>query len=105
VQDFGELSRAVDVVAVNWRQRAILLGECKWGGERVGRALPRELVETKTPRVLETLPDKGAGWTVHHAFFARAGFTEAVQAEADGRQVTLVDLKRLDTDLREGGSG
>jgi hypothetical protein len=55
--------------------------------------------------VLETLPDKGTGWTAHYAFFARAGFTEAAQAEADGRQVTLVDLKRLDTGLRGGGSG
>jgi hypothetical protein len=99
----GHWSRRVqvDVVATNWRQRAILLGECKWGVERVGRALLRELVETKTPRVLATLPDKGAGWTVHYAFFAHAGFTEAAQAEAEQHQVTLVDLKRLDTDLRE----
>jgi hypothetical protein len=99
----GHWSRGVqvDVVAVNWRQRAILLGECKWGGERVGRVLLRELVETKTLKVLEALPDKGTGWTVHHAFFARAGFTEATQVEAEGHRVTLVDLKRLDTDLRE----
>ncbi len=39
--------------------------------------------------------------TVHYAFFARAGFTEAAQAEAEGHPVTLVDLERLDTDLRE----
>jgi AAA+ ATPase superfamily predicted ATPase len=91
----------VDVVAVNWRQRAILLGECKWGEERVGRALLRELIETKTPRVLAALPDTGTGWTVHIAFFARAGFTEAAQAEAEGHPATLVDLERLDTDLQE----
>lgn len=98
----GHWSRQVqvDVVAVNWRQRAILLGECKWGGERVGRALLKDLVETKTPRALAALPDKGTDWTVHYAFFARAGFTEAAQAEAEQHQVTLVDLKRLDTGLR-----
>ena len=101
MQDFGELRRAIDVVAVNWRQRAILLGECKWGEERVGRAPLRELIETKTPKVLTALPDTGTGWTVHYAFFARAGFTEAAQAEAEGHPVTLVDLERLDTDLRE----
>ena len=29
--------RQVDVVAVNWRERAILLGECKWGVKAVER--------------------------------------------------------------------
>ena len=89
----------VDVVALSWREKAILLGECKWGVERVGRALIRELIEEKTPRVLATLPDQGAEWTVHHAFFARAGFTEAAQAEAEEHQIKLVSLEQLDQAL------
>jgi len=28
----------VDVVALNWRERAILLGECKWGSSLSGAA-------------------------------------------------------------------
>jgi hypothetical protein len=45
---------------------------------------------------------------VHYAFFARAGFTEAAQAEGERRQacterserVTLVPLAQLDGTLR-----
>ena len=40
----------VDVVAVNWTEHSILLGESKWGIGSVGRSVVRELIETKTPR-------------------------------------------------------
>ena len=89
----------VDVVAVDWREREILLGECKWGADKVRRSVIRELVETKTPKVLKELPD-GEGWKVHYAFFARAGFTDAARAEAEALGALLVDLERLDADLR-----
>lgn len=36
-----------DVVAVNWREKAILIGECKWGADEVGRDVLRELIEKK----------------------------------------------------------
>jgi hypothetical protein len=58
----------------------------------------RELVETKTPKVLKELPD-GEGWKVHYAFFARAGFTDAAHTEAEALGALLVDLERLDADL------
>lgn len=90
----------VDVVAISWREKAILLSECKWGTDHVGRALLRELIEEKTPKVLAALPDRGKGWTVQYAFFARAGFIEAAQAEAEQHPIQLVDLDRLDRDLR-----
>lgn len=90
----------VDVVAVRWDERRILLGECKWGVGHVGRAVVTELVEGKTPRVLNALPDKGAGWEVHYVFFARTGFTDAARAEAAKVNATLVDLAQLDHDLR-----
>lgn len=84
----------VDVVAVNWREQAILLGECKWGGNRLNRAVVRELLE-KAPLVVP-----GEGWEVHYALFARAGFTEAAAALADEVGMLLVDLTRLYRDLR-----
>ncbi|MGC9335291.1 MAG: DUF234 domain-containing protein [Anaerolineae bacterium] len=31
----------VEVVAINWREKAILLGECKWGTGTVGRGSGR----------------------------------------------------------------
>jgi len=86
----------VDVVGVNWTERAILLGECKWGGDPVGRSVVRELIEDKTPRVLRTLPDEGQGWTVHHAVFSRAGLTDAAQREAAAHGALWVDLHEID---------
>jgi len=91
----------VDVVAVNWRTRQVLLGECKWGVDAVPRSVVRELIEEKTPRVLKSLPDAGAGWAVHYAFFARAGLTIAAQEFAAVHNAVWVDLARLDRDLSE----
>ena len=93
----------VDVVALSWREQAILRGECKWGVDAVGRAVVRELVEVKTPKVLQTLPDGGAGWAVHHALFARAGWTDAARAEAHSHSAILCDLATLDQDLLVSG--
>jgi hypothetical protein len=84
----------VDVVALNWRDREILLGECKWGSDPVGRSVVRELVD-KAPKVVP-----GDNWLVHYAFFARAGFTDAAQAEAGAKSAILVDLTTLDQDLK-----
>jgi len=90
----------VEVVAVDWREKALLLGEAKWGTEALKRDVVRGLIEERTPQVLKTLPDAGGGWTVHYAFFARAGFTEAACAEAEAIGAQLVDQERLDLDLR-----
>jgi AAA+ ATPase superfamily predicted ATPase len=84
----------VDVVALNWRDRAILLGECKWGSSLVGRSVVRELMN-KAPKVIP-----GDDWQVRYAFFARAGFTDAARAEAEAKGAILVDLTTLDQGLR-----
>jgi len=85
----------VDVVALNWRDRVILLGECKWGSDLVGRSVVRELVD-KTPKVVPS-----GDWRVHYAFFARAGFTDAARTEAEAAGAILVDLTGLDRDMRQ----
>jgi hypothetical protein len=95
----------VDVVAVNWREKALLLGEAKWSTEPVKRDVVRELIEEKTPLVLKTLPDAGEGWAVHYAYFARAGFTDAARGEADSVEAQLVDLETLDADIRNATDG
>jgi AAA+ ATPase superfamily predicted ATPase len=89
----------VDVIGVNWSERAILLGECKWGSEALRLDVLRDLLDEKTPRLLDTLPESGSGWRVHHALFARAGFTEATVQAATQAGVRLVDLAELDADL------
>jgi AAA+ ATPase superfamily predicted ATPase len=94
----------VDVVAMNWQERSVLLGECKWGTDRVGRDVIRNLLEEKTPKLLQDLADAiGEGWTVHYAFFARAGFTDAARSLAQDQGALLVDLDRMDRDLRTAG--
>lgn len=90
----------VDVVAIRWDERQILLGECKWGTKPVGRKVLADLV-AKTPKVV---PDKGEGWTVHYALFARAGFTDALRALAAEQGAMLVDLEQLGREL-EGSEG
>ena len=51
---------------------------------------------SKASRVL---PDKGEGWTVHYALFARAGFTGPTRDLADEQSVLLVDLDELERGL------
>jgi uncharacterized protein len=87
----------IDVAAINWRQREILLGECKWGTDPVGRSVVRDLIEERGPRVLERLD---GAWQTHYAFFARAGLTDAAREEAAERGATVVDLARLDRELQ-----
>lgn len=89
----------VDVVAVNWADKAIWLGECKWGIDRVAPEILTELIEKKTPKVLKLLPEEGVKWTVHHGLFSRAGFTPATHQLAESNGVTLVDLDRLASGL------
>jgi len=91
----------VDVVAINWREKAILLGEAKWQVDTVRRPLIKELTEQKTPKVLKTLPDEGDGWQVYYAFFARTGFTDAARTDAAAVGAILVALPKLDEDLAQ----
>ena len=87
----------VDVVALNWQTHDILLGECKWGMDRVDRQVVLELVGNKTPLVLKDLPDEGEGWKVHYALFGRSGFTPAARTEMQKVEGIVVDLKMIDS--------
>ena len=87
----------IDVAAINWRERQVLLGECKWGTDAVGRDVVRSLVEERGPRVLARLEGE---WQTHYAFFARAGFTDAAGEEAVQVGATMVDVARLDRELQ-----
>ncbi|MCE7988303.1 MAG: ATP-binding protein [Caldilinea sp. CFX5] len=92
----------VDVVAIHWRKKMILLGECKWEADPVASAVIRQLVESKTAKVLALLPKQGTDWQVHYLFFARAGFSSAAQATAGQLKVRLVSLHELDQTLCSG---
>jgi len=91
----------VDVAAISWREKALLLGEAKWQESQLSRRIIRELVVEKTPKLLNALPDAGKGWRVYYTFFSRAGFTAAARTLAAEYEATLVDLAELDQTLAE----
>ncbi|HRQ42121.1 MAG TPA: ATP-binding protein [Chloroflexota bacterium] len=91
----------VDVAAINWREKALLLGEAKWQPDDMRRAVVRELIEEKTVKVKASLPDNGEGWRIFYAFFSRAGFTAVAQQMAGEYQAQLVDLTQIDKDLAQ----
>ena len=87
----------IDVVTIHWRQKQILLGECKWSTDPVGPNVVRGLIEERAPRVLERLTGE---WQTHYAFFSRAGFTDAAKEEAAKVDARMVDLAQLDRELQ-----
>lgn len=89
----------MDVVAINRTTRDILLGECKWGDEAVGREVIIDLIEKKTPLVLKDISDGKSEWKVHYAFFTRRGFTQAAKNEVNKHGCQLMDLKMIDQTL------
>jgi AAA+ ATPase superfamily predicted ATPase len=95
VGSFWSPDAQVDVVAINWEQKQILLGEAKWGDGNVGRKVVRELAD-KTELVL---PEVLEGWQVHYSFFARNGFTAAARQEAGQIGATLLTLPEMEPDI------
>jgi len=90
----------VDVLAVSWRDRTVLVGECKWGQDRIGKAVVTELLD----RGIRLRDDvfAGEGWRLHYVLFARVGFSEAAKQEAAGHGVMLVDAEQMDEALAAG---
>lgn len=93
---WGGKGPQVDVVAINEDAHAILLGECKWQSETVGRGIVKALVE-KAPKVVPGAFDQ---WTVYYAFFSKSGFTDEARGEMTGKKTFWVDLDDLDRALR-----
>ncbi|MCU0490115.1 MAG: ATP-binding protein [Chloroflexaceae bacterium] len=94
-----------DVVAVNWRERAILVGECKWGAEPVSRQTLRQLLEETVFKTLAALPEHGTGWRVVPVLFARAGATPEATTLLREQGGLLVDLPTLYADMGEVHGG
>lgn len=92
IGSFWSKTAQIDVVAINWRTRDLLLGECKWGTQLVGR----EVVEALTAKIPAALPDKRA-WRVHYILFARVGYTPDAQAWAAEHGMRLMTLAQMET--------
>lgn len=91
----------VDVVALNWAQRELLLGECKWGAQPVERGVVEELIEKKTARLLQDMEQEAAAWRVYYVLFSRLGLTAGAQAALQAVDGMAVDPARLDRELVE----
>ena len=87
-----------DVVAVNWSGRQLLLGECKWGDQRVDRQTVRDLIDGKGELLRRELED-GDEWRFHYAVFSRGGLTPAAAAELQAWGGLEVNLAWLDAEL------
>ena len=88
-----------DVVAAGFQNCQLLVDECKWGADKVDRAVVRELVEQKTALLHADLLDAGQGWTTHFALLTRARFTPAAWEDARRQNIVLVGVARLDQKL------
>jgi hypothetical protein len=65
----------VDVVGVNSMKKVLVLGECKWGSEPMGRSVLTTLFD----KTAEIVPSQGQ-WQVAYLGFARGGWTAASHA-------------------------
>jgi hypothetical protein len=89
----------IDVVAIDFAQKKILLGECKWQDAAVGRSVIRELIEEKTPKLFLDLGWSEDDWQVSYVFFSRNRFTSPSAEYASMHDIVLIDLEALEKGL------
>jgi len=83
----------IDVAGINRETGTLLLGECKWTRDPVGRAVFDEL-ETLESEVRWQGPDR----EVQYVVFSRAGFTDELRTVVDGRSdASLYGIPELAT--------
>ena len=95
-----------DVVAVNWRERAVLIGEAKWADDDLQRATFRDL-QQRADQVIARLsaaepsakrrgPD---AWKTHLMLFGRKGASVATRQAAQTIQARVVSFAEIRTGL------
>jgi AAA+ ATPase superfamily predicted ATPase len=68
----------VDVAGINWMEKTLFLGECKWSPEAMERKMLVDLVE-KAGRIVP----KNGQWQVYFLGFARSGWNSAARRYAN----------------------
>jgi hypothetical protein len=86
---YWDRNTQVEVVALNWRERSALLGEARW----TTRPVSSQTLDELRSKAAAVLPEPD--WHCHYALFARSGFTEALQQEAERAGILLVGLDTL----------
>lgn len=88
-----------DVVAVDWRQAKVLVGEAKWGDRPVEVADYQALKE-RAEKVIARMPlGRKKAWEVHYAVFARRGFATDLLTAAKADKARLVTFEQIVGDL------
>lgn len=68
----------IDVVGVNFMKRHLILGECKWTGQREKASVLRELVESKAAKIIPP-----GAWQIFHLGFSKEGWNEHALSYAE----------------------
>ncbi len=88
-----------DVLAVDWRQAKVLIGEAKWGDHPVELADYVSLKE-RAAKVVARMPlERKRAWEIHYAVFARRGFAPALATTAKADKAQLVTFEQMVRDL------
>jgi len=87
----GGVSVQLDVVAASPREKRLLVGEAKWGRERLGRQVLTDLF-----RRSQRMPQVAEGWATRYVWFAREGFSDALEQEAMESGSLLISLAQLE---------
>jgi AAA+ ATPase superfamily predicted ATPase len=82
----------IDVTAINWSEKWLLLGECKWGLDRLKAHEVSELSEKMKSYTEKELAD----WQVQYMLFARAGLTDAARNVAQKKGIQVIELDQLE---------
>lgn len=90
----------VDLVAPHFKERQVVIGECKWTTRRVGKSEMDRFLNHTGPFTLAALPREGRGFTPHYVYFARSGFTRGALTELQKHGGVAIDLDALDDALR-----
>lgn len=94
VGSFWSRQAQVDVVAISWRTKHILLGECKWGRQAQGR----KVVDTLIGKADKVIPKQG-DWKVQYAFFTRNPLTSPAQERANAVNALQISPAMMEADI------
>ena len=83
-------SAEIDVVAINRKDNAVLLGECKWHSTKMGAEVLGHL------RVRGEKLERIHGFKKHYALFSRSGFTRQLERQAGEEGVILFEGPELE---------
>ena len=82
----------IDVLAVNWKERSAIAGECKWRREKMGSA------ELASLRCRCKRLDRIGDFKIQYALFSKNGFSKELLSSAESAELLLFEgseLRRL----------